>query len=82
MTDNLFAIIGIEALCGAQGVELRGPLESSPELRKALRAVRDVVPALDDDRYMAPDLKAAADLVASGALAASVSRGILPALES
>lgn len=82
MTDNLFAIIGIEAVCGAQGVELRGLLESSPELRKALRAVRDVVPALDDDRYMAPDLEAAAGLVASGTLAASVSRGILPALES
>ncbi|HWT56608.1 MAG TPA: histidine ammonia-lyase [Rhizobium sp.] len=81
MTDNLFAIIGIEALTAAQGVELRAPLTTSPELTLAISAIRAVVPSLEEDRYMANDLKAASDLVASGALNASISTDILPSLE-
>ncbi|CDZ70532.1 Histidine ammonia-lyase [Neorhizobium galegae bv. orientalis] len=82
MTDNLATIIGIEALTAAQGVELRKPLTTSPELQKVIAAIRSVVPSLEEDRYMANDLKAATDLVASGALAASVSTDILPVLEA
>jgi histidine ammonia-lyase len=80
MTDNLAAIIGIEALAAAQGVEFRAPLTTSPELQKAISAIRAVVPTLEVDRYMANDLKAATDLVATGALAAAVSPNILPVL--
>jgi histidine ammonia-lyase len=82
MTDNLFTIIGIEALTAAQGVEFRAPLATSPELQKAIAAIRTVVPTLEVDRYMANDLEAASDLVATGALNASVSSGILPVLEA
>ncbi|MDX3928640.1 MAG: histidine ammonia-lyase [Shinella sp.] len=82
MTDNLFGIVGIEALTAAQGVELRAPLTTSPELQKAIAAIRAVVPTLEEDRYMANDLRAAADLIATGALGASVSAGILPELEA
>jgi len=81
MTDNLFGIIGIEALTAAQGIEFRAPLVTSPELSAALAAIRHVVPTLDEDRYMANDLAAAAELVSSGMLNAAVSDGILPALE-
>lgn len=81
MTENLFAIIGIEALSAAQGVEHRAPLATSPELKKAISAIRAAVPSLEEDRYMANDLKAAAMLIAGGGLNASVSSGILPALE-
>ena len=81
MTDNLFSIIGIEALTAAQGIEFRSPLTTSPELTAAIAAIRKVVPTLEIDRYMATDLEAASDLVASGALNASVSTGILPVLE-
>ncbi|CDZ42178.1 histidine ammonia-lyase [Neorhizobium galegae] len=82
MTDNLAIIIGIEALTAAQGVELRKPLATSPELQKVMATIRSAVPSLEEDRYMANDLKAATDLVTSGALAASVSPDILPALEA
>ncbi len=81
MTENLFGIIGIEALTAAQGVELRTPLATSPELQKAIAAIRNVVPTLEVDRYMAGDLQAVSELVASGALNASVSENILPSLE-
>ena len=81
MTENLFGIVGIEAICAAQGVELRGPLKTSGELSKAIAVLRGAVAMLDADRYMATDLEAAASLVASGDLAASVSAAILPVLE-
>jgi histidine ammonia-lyase len=81
MTDNLFGIIGIEALTAAQGLELRAPLRTSPELLRALAAIRAVVPPLEEDRLMAGDIAAAADLVRTGRLAGAVTAGILPALE-
>ncbi|MBX9456058.1 MAG: histidine ammonia-lyase [Rhizobium sp.] len=82
MTENLFGIIGIEAVTAAQGVDFRAPLVTSPELFKAVAAVRSVVPTLEVDRYMAGDLAAAANLIASNALNDSVSAGILPVLAS
>ncbi|MCV3767940.1 histidine ammonia-lyase [Rhizobium sp. TRM95796] len=82
MTDNLNAIIGIEALTAVQGVEFRAPLRTSPELEKAMAAVRAVVPTLEVDRYMAGDLDAASRLIAEGGLTDSISPGLLPRLES
>ena len=40
MTENLFGIIGIEAITAAQGVDFRAPLKTGPELLKAHAAVR------------------------------------------
>ncbi|MDH6267440.1 histidine ammonia-lyase [Rhizobium sp. SG_E_25_P2] len=82
MTDNLNAIIGIEALTAVQGVEFRAPLRTSPELEKAMAAVRAVVRTLEVDRYMAGDLDAASRLIAEGGLTDSISPGLLPRLES
>ncbi|MCQ4632332.1 histidine ammonia-lyase [Shinella sp. CPCC 100929] len=82
MTENLSAIIGIEALTAAQGIEFRAPLVTSPELQKVVATLRTVVATLEEDRYMAPDLAAASSFVSSGALGASVSKGILPVLEA
>ena len=81
MTENLFTIIGIEALTAAQGVELRAPLTTSPALQRTIALIRGVVPALAEGRYMAADLENATALVASGALNASVAVDILPTLE-
>jgi len=80
MTENLAAIIGIEALTAAQGIDLRAPLKTSPELIKAHARIRSVVPTLEEDRYMAGDIEKAAELVCSGALEEAVSAGLLPDL--
>ncbi|NVD42374.1 histidine ammonia-lyase [Ensifer sp. HO-A22] len=80
MTDNLFSIIGIEALTAVQGVEFRAPLATSPELQKAAAALRAVSPTIEEDRYLADDLQAAGELIASGTLNAAISTGILPKL--
>lgn len=68
MTQNLFHIVGIEAVTAAQGVALRRPLGTSPRLDRAIANLRARVAELEDDRYMAPDLEAATDLVHSGDL--------------
>jgi histidine ammonia-lyase len=68
MTRNLSVILGVEAICAAQGIEARAPLETSRPLREAVAALRAVVPSLGADRYMAPDLEAAATLIREGAL--------------
>lgn len=82
MTENLNAIIGIEALTGALGVKLRGPLETSPELKNAVAVLRSKVPTLEVDRYMANDLASASAIIADGSFVASISANILPALEA
>lgn len=75
MVKNLNVILGVEAMCAAQGVEFRTPLKTSPPLQAAVRALRAEVPALADDRYLAPDLAKAAALVADGTL--SQATGVL-----
>lgn len=72
MNANLSVIIGVEAMCGAQGIEFRAPLQTSSALGDAIKTLRAKVPAIEKDRFMAPSIEAAAELVASGALAASV----------
>ena len=68
MADNLAAILGIELLAAAQGCDFHAPLRSSPALERVRAAVRAVVPGMDGDRYLHPDLLAASALVQDGAL--------------
>src|SRR5204863_6439685 len=70
MADNLAAILGIELLVAAQGIELRSPHATSPALAAVVAALRERVPALGSDRYMADDLAAATALVEAGVLPA------------
>ena len=81
MVANLERILGIEALCAAKGVEFRAPLATSAPLRAALTRLRQDVPPLGEDRYLAPDLEAAAALVREGALVAA-SGAAFPELEA
>ena len=68
MVANLERIIGVELLCAARGIEFREPLLTSVPLRAVIKHLRQSVATLTDDRYMAPDLEAAATLVLNGAL--------------
>lgn len=69
MTANLSYIIGVEAMCAAQGIEARAPLTTSEPLQAALKALRAKVAALAEDRYLADDIEAASKLVRDGTLA-------------
>ena len=66
MNANLNTILGVELMCAAQGIEFRAPLTTSKTLQGVLATVRKSIPALLQDRYMAPDLAAATDLIANG----------------
>ena len=80
MVANLNHILGVELMCAAQGVEFRAPLATSLPLRKVLARLRKDVATLDKDRYLAPDLEAAARLV--GAAELTTASGVkLPGLE-
>ncbi|MFC3087260.1 histidine ammonia-lyase [Tabrizicola soli] len=68
MNDNLAVILGVEAICAAQGIEFRAPLKTSARLQTVLTALRAEVPPVQQDRFLAPDLERAAELVRNGAL--------------
>lgn len=71
MVANLNRVLGVELLCAGQGIEFRAPLTTSDPLQAALKRLRQDVATLGADRYMAPDLEAAATLVAEGQLTAA-----------
>ena len=68
MNANLSTILGVEAICAAQGIGFRAPLKTSAPLQAAVARLRRDVPALEADRYLAPDLQSAASLIETGAL--------------
>jgi histidine ammonia-lyase len=65
-------VLAIELLCAAQALDLRAPLTPSPVAQAALTCLRAEIPTLGADRWLAPDLNAAAELLASGRLLAAV----------
>lgn len=65
MLDNLHGILGVELLCAAQGIEFRAPLMTSAPLVSCLLHLRSVVSALEEDRYLAPEIAIATSLVAT-----------------
>ena len=69
-------VLGVEALCAAQGIEARAPLTTAASLQMAIKCLRSAIPPLTSDRYMATDLVAAANLIKSDALAQSAGIGI------
>jgi len=73
MNANLCQILGVELLCAAEGIEHRAPLRTSAALQTVMSGLRGVVPPLEKDRYMAPDLETAADLIRTRKLVAAVS---------
>jgi histidine ammonia-lyase len=65
MTDNALNIVAIELLTAAQGLDLRAPLRTSPQLQRVHDALRLSVPFAASDRLLAPDIAAAASTVRS-----------------
>lgn len=78
MAANVDAIIGIELLVACQGCDFHAPLASSDAVEAVRMRLRQDVPTLADDRYMAPDIAAAMKLVANNVLAEMV--GELPGI--
>ena len=77
MVDNAAAVVGIELLAAAQGIDFHRPSRSSSSLEQVHAAIRGEVPYYSVDRYFSPDIHAAQAWVRSGRFSPLVKR-ILP----
>ncbi|NBT47682.1 MAG: histidine ammonia-lyase [Actinobacteria bacterium] len=65
VVENLRYVLAIELIGAARCVELRAPLKPAAATGALISKLREVVPGVGPDRFMAPELQAAADLLAS-----------------
>jgi histidine ammonia-lyase len=71
MAENAANVLAIELIAATQGCDFHLPTRSSAPLERVRACLRAQVPHLDQDRYLAPDIAAAAELVRAGAIAAA-----------
>jgi histidine ammonia-lyase len=72
IAGNAAAVIGIELLAAAQGLDFHAPLASSLAIEAARAAIRGRVPHLETDRYLADELGWAKESVLAGALTGAI----------
>lgn len=80
MNENLSGILAIEAIAGAQGIELRQPLKTSGPLQLALTQIRALCPTLTDDRMVDGDISAITRQVQGGSLTRLDQQSLAPGL--
>jgi len=68
MAKNAASIVAVELMAAAEAIDHHRPLRTSPRLETVLALIRARIAPLTEDRYLAPDLAAATELVLSGAL--------------
>ena len=66
--DGLTYVVAIEILAAARALDFRAPLTPAPATAAAIAVLRSVVPAAGADRWLAPEIEAAADVVRAGSL--------------
>ena len=69
--DGLARVLAVELVVAARGVELRAPLEPGPAAGAVLAVLRGLVEGPGPDRYLAPDIEAAYELVRRGGVLAA-----------
>jgi histidine ammonia-lyase len=78
MADNVRGILAVEWLGACQGLDFREGLKTSPKLEQARQVLRERVAHYKEDRFFAPDIEAASELLASRCLSALVPAKLLP----
>ena len=64
--DGLTRVLAIELLTAARGIQLRAPLEPSAATGAVITALRESTAGPGRDRFLAPEIEAAVQLVATG----------------
>jgi histidine ammonia-lyase len=64
--DNLTRVVAIEAMTAARAIELRAPLLPAPATSSVVAGLRQSIPGMGPDRYVAPEIDAATEVVRSG----------------
>ncbi|WP_167553693.1 aromatic amino acid lyase, partial [Pseudomonas syringae] len=80
MAENVRGILAVEWLAACQGLDLREGLKTSPKLEQARSLLRSKVPFYEKDRFFAPDIEAASQLLSSTCLNPLVPARLLPSL--
>ena len=70
--DGLTRVVAIELLTAARALDMRAPLEPAPATSAVLKLLRETVPGPGPDRYLAPEIERAVELVRTGAAVAAV----------
>jgi histidine ammonia-lyase len=81
MAENTRGILAVEILSAVQGLDFRAPLKSSKYLENARATLRARVPFYDKDRYFAPDIENANELLLEAVHNDTMPKGLLPSLE-
>ncbi len=68
IVEHAERVLAIELMCAAQALEFRRPLKSSRRIEKAHGAIRGVIPRLERDRVLSPDIAAMAEAIKAGKL--------------
>jgi histidine ammonia-lyase len=68
VVDHLEIVLAGEILAACQAAEFRKPLQLGEGTRKAYAMVRQVVPPLEGDRAVTPDIQAVRRLIRHGEL--------------
>jgi histidine ammonia-lyase len=79
--ENVKNVIAIEYMCAAQGIDLLSPLKPSVPLDVAYSKIREVVPKLEDDRPLSPDIVQICKLMESRAIVSVTERITGPLLD-
>lgn len=73
---NTAKVLGIEVLCACQGLDLGEALRPGRGVEAAYRALRARVRGLEGDRFLAPDLRVAEELVLDGVLSGAAEAAV------
>lgn len=71
IVGNVRNVLAIELLCACQGIDFRRPLRTSAPLERVHGVVRNLVPTMDRDRAVSPDILLIADAIHDRKFAAS-----------
>lgn len=63
VADNLRRVLAVELVTAARALEMRAPLKPAKVTGELLSQLRKVVPGVGPDRFLAPELSAAEDLL-------------------
>jgi histidine ammonia-lyase len=72
IVENVENVLAIELLAACQGIDLRRPLRTTAPLEAVHALVRTKVATWEKDRYLHPDIEAAAEMIRSGQVVAAV----------
>jgi histidine ammonia-lyase len=66
VVENFARVVAIEVMTSCRALELRAPHRPAPATRAVLEGVRQQVPGVGPDRYLAPEVDLVTGMVASG----------------